>query len=440
MIKFTTTNNIAITGIAGGGKTVFLTSLLSHLAEYDMSGDFLGDGVALKSYYELPVVDKLANQFPFERYRRLLAAGSNWPDKTVDHFNFACEFERSDWRFTRQRLNFFDFPGERIADAAVAAFNDYKSWSAHLLNYYLRHPDYEEDISGYFEYLKGDSLSAEGIIERYKLTLAALILGYKTLICPSSFLLDSRGTAASPGTPEQIASQRHCGLREEFQFAPLTEDAINRYPEIAASMAKNYRLYRKEMVLPVFRRLSASDSLVILVDIPSLLAGGVGRYNDNRQMMLDLLDAVRDDSWIGAKLLSVLKFWRPRLRKIAFVASKADMVAYGDVENGRLEALLMQMTTRAARLLPEVETGFFVCSACRSTRKGGRDNTLIGELAHNNPEHKQMEFEVSRLPEYWPAHWDSGDYRFYRVYPQASGNIQIPPQSFGLEGVMSFIL
>jgi uncharacterized protein len=438
--KGTKTTNISITGIAGGGKSVFLTSLLSHLAEYDQCREFLGRGVVLKSFYELPVIERFANQFPLDRYRRLLASGSTWPDKTVDHYSYACEFERSDSRFFKQRLSFFDFPGERGADAAIAAFKTHKLWSQHILDYYRQHPDYENLVRGYFDYLEKGDLSRNGIIDKYKLTLASLVLDYKPLISPSSFLLDRRGGTALPGTAAQIASSRHCGISPEFEFAPLTAKVIREHPQIAARMRRNYRIYRKEMVLPVFKRLAAGDSLVVLVDIASLLAGGVGRYNDNRQMLHDLFDAVRKDSRIGARLIDALRFWRPKIRKIAFVASKADMVAVDDVDNGRLESLLMQMTKRAARLVPGAQTKWFVCSACRSTRKGSSDNTLIGELAHNNPEHKEMEFEVSRLPEYWPAHWESGQFRFYRVYPQAGGNVQIPPESFGLEGILNFLI
>ena len=66
-------------------------------------------------------------------------------------------------------------------------------------------------------------------------------------------------------------------------------------PELAKTMARNYKQYRKQLALPLFEELAGSQSLIVLVDIPSLLAGGVGRYNDNRQIVLDLIDAVRSD-------------------------------------------------------------------------------------------------------------------------------------------------
>ena len=308
------------------------------------------------------------------------------------------------------------------------------------MDYYSQHPDYEVAVKDYFSYINKDNLDEKELIHNYKLMLAKLILGYKPLISPSCFLLDSNGRSAKPGTEEQIASLRYSGVGSGFEFAPLSEQLIRKHTAIASSMKRNYSIYRKEVALPVFKRLCACDSIVVLIDIPSLLAGGVGRYNDNRQMLHDLFDVLRDDSWIGSKLLKVLKFWHPKLKRIAFVASKADLVAVDDVYNDRLDSLLRQMSTRATRLLPGVDSGWFVCSACHSTRKGKKDNSLIGQPVHGNPNHEEMEFEVSRLPEHWPAQWQSGEYKFYRVYPNASGNIQIPPESFGLEGIMNFLL
>lgn len=436
----TKTTNIAITGIAGGGKTVFLTSLLSMLAESDGEELFCGGKTRLSRFYEPNFNKTSGNFFPRDIYRRKLSDGTAWPDKTVDCFKYECEFERSDWRFSKQRLRFFDFPGERIADAAIAAMSDYRQWSNHILSYYKHHPDYESAAKEYFDMLKGGNINMPETIAKYKLTLARLILGFKPLISPSCFLLDTAGSSAKPGTAEQIANSRHTGIDERNSFAPLPEDICKANPAIASEMRRNYRLYREKVVLPVFKELSKSHCLVILIDIPSLLAGGVGRYNDNRQILLDITSALRPDTSIGGKLLGALKFWKPKLRKAAFIASKADMVCAEDRDNGNLYSLLHQMTSRAAGLLPDVESKWFVCSGCCSTRPSAKPGHLIGKLAYNNPEGKEMEFEVSRLPSDWQPQWASGDYRFYKVYPQASPNVQTPPKNIGMDGILKFII
>ena len=58
----------------------------------------------------------------------------------------------------------------------------------------------------------------------YKLSLANLILNFKPLISPSTFLLDVKGQPARPDTPENLAAARFCGLDAESEFCPLPAD------------------------------------------------------------------------------------------------------------------------------------------------------------------------------------------------------------------------
>ncbi|MFP4052862.1 MAG: YcjX family protein, partial [Phycisphaerae bacterium] len=180
--------------------------------------------------------------------------------------------------------------------------------------------------------------------------------------------------------------------------------------------------------------------LVVLVDIPSLLMGGVGRYNDNRQVLLDLFESLRPDSSLGGRLWRLLTFWKGRIERVAFVATKADLVHPSDVKNNRLQELLEQMTARAKTLLEGVRFDWFVCSACRSTRPGSSEHTLIGRPATGDPDGPETEFRVSPVPESWPDDWTPGDYRYSQVHPVVSRNLQIPPDHVGLDRVFDFFV
>ncbi|RQD76982.1 YcjX family protein, partial [Desulfonatronospira sp. MSAO_Bac3] len=46
-------NRVVVTGIAGGGKTVFLTSLISHLMEFGQGQFHVGRGVDISDFREL---------------------------------------------------------------------------------------------------------------------------------------------------------------------------------------------------------------------------------------------------------------------------------------------------------------------------------------------------------------------------------------------------
>lgn len=432
------TTRIAVTGIAGGGKTVFMTSLIWQLAEFADADFRVGRRAVFSGFRELNARREYGAVFPFERFRDLMAKKQAWPAKTTDCSHFAFEMRRSDRMLFKQRMHLFDFPGERIADAAIVAFRDYEAWSRHMLNYWADHSDYQAAIAPYVALFDEPDVTVEQLIEGYKLALGRLILGYHPLISPSTFLLDPQGQQADAATPEMLASTRLAGL-PNAEFCPLPEGLGSRLSSIGRQMARNYRTYRQRVALPVFKELAACDRLIILVDIPYLLNGGVGRYNDNRQILLDFFETLRFGSDIGSRIMRIIKIWRKPLSRVAYVASKADMVHPDDIRNGRLEGLLRQMTSRTVDQMSRVAMDWFVCSACHSSRAGAQPQHLIAALDYNNPEHKEMEFAVPALPANWPPSWRAGDFRFYHFYPKTVANIQTPPKQKGLDKIFDFI-
>ncbi len=417
---------------------MFLTSLLSHLAEFGQGGFHIGKGADITGFRRLPDRGSWPAPFLFSNHRQDLARG-RWPEKTTDCSQYVCQFQRSDWKLFSQKMTFFDFPGERVADAAIAAFSSFADWSEHILAHFARHHDYARAARSYLEQVQQDSISRDTLLTSYRETLARLILAYKPLISPSTFLLDRKGRAASPGSAREIAQARVSGLSRASQFAPLPARLRRKNPGLVQEMASAYTRYRKEVALPVFERISRTGTLVVLVDIPSLLAGGVGRYNDNRQILIDLFEMLRPGSSIGSQLLKHLRFWEKSLDRVAFVAAKADLVHPMDIENKRLVSLLKLLADRARRMLPGIEHEWFVCSACRSTFPVQGVRRLKGRLVYNNPEKEFREFDVPELPPAWPETWKPGEFPFYRVYPDAPENHLIPPRHLGLDRIFEFI-
>ena len=451
---------IGVTGIANCGKTVFLTSLLWQLTELESANFTVSKKIGVHGFKPLNRGSAPEGIFPFEGYREKLSSGGKWPAKTKDCYRYACEIRRKDWskidhrrlarmrrlQFSgRQKLDFFDFPGERIADAAIAAYEEYNEWCDHILHHFKSHSDYFIAVSPYLNFLGNldqckDVAVAEKVIHAYKLALAGLIHGYKPLISPSTFLLDCSGTAAAMLPDAQLAATRITGLTAESQFAPLTHQTREMFPNLAKQMARNYSLYRKKLAWPMFKEIIESQRLVILIDIPSLLIGGVGRYNDNRQIVLDLFEAIEPNGVFGALFQKLQIFFGLGLEKVAFVAVKSDLVHPDDIINGRLELLLRQMTAKAKNTLPDVEFGYFVCSAIHSTRAGIAAHHLIARPANSNPEHVEVEFDVSPLPETWPVDWKVGELRFIEVLPESPACLMIPPKQVGLDRLFEFLL
>ena len=436
----TKTRNIAVTGIARGGKTVFLTSLLAQLEEFDNADFSFAGNSTIEAFRELQPKSKSIKSFPLDRYRDFLAMRGSWPEKTTDCYSYRCEFWRSDWPLCKQRLNFFDFPGERIADAAIAAISDYGQWADHILGHFKNHKTLSDIAQPYFNALDNPETNIETIIAEYKLLLARLILSYKPLISPSTFLLGTDGSTAKKADERTLAASRPSGEDFNSEFVPLSVKYREANPEIAKFMTQNYKSYRKQVVMPVYKELGKYKRLIVLVDIPTLLSGGVGQYNDNRQLLSDLLDTLRPDSSIGKKLLNTVKFWSNPLEKVAFVASKADMFYNDDIENGNVESLLRQLTSKAKKIIPDAEYKWFVCSACRSSAKGSKPYTLKGRAMINNPERKISEFEVSPVPQTWPDNWAPGDFRYRNMLPEVPRNTQNPPAHIGLDSIFDFIV
>ena len=97
------------------------------------------------------------------------------------------------------------------------------------------------------------------------------------------------------------------------------------------------------------------------------------------------------------------------------------------------------MNGRARELLPNVETEWFVCSACVSTERGSKEHSLVGTPLHGNESKELYEFPVSPLPETWPREWQPGDFSYRDVYPKVDANVLYPPRHHQLDAVFDFV-
>ena len=382
----TSKQTIAVTGTGYSGKTMFLTSLLWQLREWENADFRLHRNVAIRGFKPRNGRPAPPDVFPFDRYQDALVTQRQWPAKTKDVQRYSCEYTRSDhWRWWRhQQLDFVDVPGERAADAAVVEFDDFAEWSDHLFDYFESDSNYEAGrrFRATLEAAE-QQLDRDAILRDYRLVLASFVRDGKPLVTPSTFLLDREGSQAPVirhGEEDWLARQRISGLGPTTQFAPLPPAVRQQQPDLLDEMQSNYRRYRTDLARPFFDHLWSSDALIVLVDIPLLLRGGVARFNDTRQTVEDLIGAMSRESAIGRRLARALtKLSFSSLQRVAFVANKADLVSRDDWRSDRLKSLLRQMAGRAAELLPtDVECKWFVCSACISTHAGSKPHTLSG--------------------------------------------------------------
>lgn len=455
-------------GTQGSGKSVFLTSLISHMKEHDpklMPLQHDGKGFRLQfgrrkhlrngqmEILELERLDpagKEFQEFKYEHHRTTLAHDRDWPDKTKDVSVYRCDI-RLDTGKT-YALEFLDFPGERTADFLMVEAKDFGEWSDRLLKRFDADVRYRSLVQVFLKV--AEAADAEEIVHSYKVFLGeAVSRHYSRLVTPSTFLLDAEGTKPQrPVSPERWATERYCGLGPESQFTPLPAQVREAHPELAELFGKRFAGYRDEKVVSLVTWLKDADRMLLLLDIPTILMGGAALYNDELSIAKTTLSIANPEAsfWRGLKrLLSLGLLWQAKLEKVGVVATKSDLVSStGDIDNMlQLARSMTRKKLKALNLEPE-DYDFFACAAVKSTRRTDQKGMLQGKpISYDNDGvalprtgAKLREFEVSAVPAEWPPDGEWNGFKFPDVYPQVSARADEPPPQEGLGDILMHLL
>lgn len=443
---------IAITGLANTGKTVFLTTLLNHLNHHEPSEFRIFDEtkeVTVKQFTEEEPTDAI-EKFDYSIFAQAMRTG-HWPRKTVDVSAYRCRFN-TDNHWVSHQIEFLDWPGERVADVVMYK-RDYAEWSDYVLKRWeVAEDDYRQHVKPYLAATEQIGLTENALLNEYRLALARLILDYNPLISPSCFLVGRDGNRLRGSSPEQLAAAGLVGLSGETQFAPLPKEIRQRQPDRAATFAERYEGYRKQVVCNLFDAVQRCNRLIVLVDIPSILASGHGRLNDNYDMIDELIKGLEATSskatgfikGIWHSLAPASWMWMG-VEKIAFVATKADLVA-GDDNRNNLRILMEQMLRDIQNRIPAVKIDYFVASPVKSTGQPPDGSFLTGKLMFDErgsrlpPDAPEQCYKSSAVPSKWPERWSSGQYHYPAVYPAIPKGKFMLPKHIGLDRVLQFIL
>src|SRR5262245_16106197 len=450
----TTEARVGVVGLYSAGKTVLLTSLINHLQDHDPDRFPLGSKeTRLRKFTVLPPDADWA-PFNYTGYRDALVNTGRWPSKSTDRSQFVCQFERSDWRFSDCLLKLYDLPGERVADAGMVG-RDFTGWSERMLALFVNDAGYRSCSAPFLDALKKPGASAADLVRAYKLSLANLILNFKPLISPSTFLLDVQGQPARPDSAENLAEARFSGIDAESEFCPLPAELRVMGSTIYEDFAFRYRRYVETVVEPTILAFKSCTALIVLVDVTMLLAGGVGMYDDNRQIIRDLFDVLSpgENAIFGPLVRGLSKVFLPHqlrpgwITRVAFVAPKMDLVHPTDRD--RMLMLLRRMAERYAADRDGLKYDFFNLSSVVSTKalppaeSGSR--VLVGTPLRG-PDGKKIapageqRFTVSELPDDWPLEWPAGRYVFPEVYPKMPARKDYPPDQVNVDRLATFVI
>ncbi len=445
---------VGVVGTYNTGKTVLLTSLINHLQDHDPDRFKLGNKPATVRKFTVLPPDPGWEAFNYTGHRDRLVNAGSWPAKTTDRSQYVCRFERSDWRFSDCVLKLYDLPGERFADALMLG-SDFSAWSERVIAQFRNDTGYRECSRQYLDAIDRDDVTEREILQAYKRALANLILSYKPLISPSTFLLDAKGNLARMIPAEELAATRTVGLDAGSEFCPLPPRLRTTGTQPFEDFRARYDQYVERVVKPTILAYKSCTALVVMIDVTMILAGGVGMYDDNRLMLSTLFDVLAPGEhplW-GPLLRGLSNVFLPHHRRpggitrVAFVASKLDLVHPADRD--RLLMLLRRMTKKLAEDRDGLKYDYFNLSAVVSTRAlpavPGQPRTMIGVPLRDShgrklPPGPEQRFTVSQLPDDWPTDWRHGQFVFPEVYPRMPARKDYPPEQVELDRLATFVV
>lgn len=450
----TTEARVGVVGLYSAGKTVLLTSLINHLQDHDPDRFPLGKPGTTLRRFTVHAPDRGWAAFNYSGHRDALVNFGRWPAKTTDRSQFVCQFERSDWTFSDCLLKLYDLPGERVADAGMLG-RDFIGWSERMLNLFVNDTTYRHHSAPFLDAIKKPGVTEAELLSTYKLALANLILNFKPLITPSTFLLDLKGQPARPAPPEELAAARHCGIDAASEFCPLPASLRGRDSPLFAAFYARYADYVERVVVPTVAAFRSCTALVVLVDVTMLLAGGVGMYDDNRQIVRDLFDVLApgENKVFGPVARGLSKVflpheWRPGwITRVAFVAPKMDLVH--PLDRDRMSLLMRRMVERFATDRDGLHHRFFNVSSVVSTKalpaEPGGPRVLVGTPLRGADGRKvpaagEQRFTASELPDDWPLEWPPGRYAFPEVYPRMPARKDYPPDQVNVDKLATFVI
>jgi len=407
-----TTLRVAITGLSRSGKTVFITSLIANLLALGRGRDALpalrrqlaAAGTRIEAVRLEPAGTQALDWFDAaDKLRDLAGADPHWPPRTSDLASVSLtlvvarhgHFGR--WLPPRRvRLELLDYPGEWLLDLPLLD-EDYAAWSAQTLSL-LRQPPRTALAGDFLAFLAslGAAAPAEEAVARrgfmlYRDLLVALRdrLGLRWLQ-PGRFLV--------PGPK---------GESPMMWFFPLEGAGAPAPGSLRELLARRFEAYRDDMRRSYFDPWFARfDRQVVLVDALGALCAGEGAFEDARQAVAQIArayDARSRSRW----------FRLPTLKRVAFVATKADYVP--ESQRPAFESLFRGM-------VGSEDGGWavnhFALSALRCTEEGG---SATGEapVVYGVPlgEVRRRPFRPGHIPAAPPAPGDPFWQRPYFALP-----------------------
>jgi uncharacterized protein len=393
---------IAVTGLSRSGKTVFLTSLIDQLLYQNR----LIGVTSAKQPFKVTIKPPLHNVRRFDYYTLIeqLKNGHIWPEGTdsISHTLLAFE-SKSRFSFLGNSIftiELIDYPGEWLLDLTLIKLS-YEQWSEEVLAW-LKEID-EPQAHRYLQLVA--SLDEHSHTAEYE---SVLHNQYKELLL---YLKQQHYSQITPGRfimPADLAND------PILNFAPVTAAS----PLLFAAFKQRYERYVREVVKAIhLEHFKGFERQVVLVDVIEALQNGYKCYRDMKaglKKMLDIYDH-KNKNFIA-------QWFSPSIKKVLFVATKADQVAASQHANYALLLEDMIDEIRRGMEISHIDIASQIVSALKSTvtiekkHEGMMLSFVRGVLAEDGRMH---DLYPGEMPSTFPnkKEWNTDNYAYKRFLP-----------------------
>lgn len=339
------TVRVGVTGVAGAGKTVFITGLVAgllargrmHLLAAEAEGRI---EAAMLTAQPDPAVPRFAYE---DHLAALRGDPPAWPHSTraVSQLRLSLRVRPAGMRGSLMgaravHVDIVDYPGEWLMDLALLE-EDFAGWSARAIEA-ARSPARSAHAAP-FERALAAADPAAAFAEPAAQTLADAFTRYLSACREAGLSALAPGRFLMPGELEGSPA---------LTFAPLPRpDARPPRGSLYAELEARFEAYKTHVVRPFFRdHFARLDRQVVLVDALSALAAGPRALADLTAGLGETLAAFRHGQ--GGILERILA--GRRIDRLLVAASKADHLhhAQHDRLTALVEAMLSGTLSRAA--------------------------------------------------------------------------------------------
>ncbi|WP_348732781.1 YcjX family protein [Rheinheimera texasensis] len=325
---------LGITGISGAGKTAFLTSLIRQLTQAPSSQLPFFQVMQQQRYLGgQPVRNAVAARarFPFELNLQQLQQGQ-WPASTTALSQITLELRYKPQHPLKQKLldwqtltlEITDYPGEWLLDLPMLQL-DYPRWCQQV--WALLDSEPVRDLAAQFrQELAQTELTADPLV------LQQLTDSYQQLL-----LEIKRRQLAVMLQPGRLLRPAELQGAPLLQLFPLLPEQLANSSALKEQLQRHFQDYQQKVVLPFYRDYFAGlDRQVIMADCLGALNRGHQALTQLQQALMLIMQhfSYGPESWWR-------RLFKPRIDKVLFVASKADLLTPDQHRN--LLLLLQQM-------------------------------------------------------------------------------------------------